>query len=159
MLAICVGDILLIREEVELEIRLPLDGSVLGLCDEVVLLVRVEPELDIRLFVDGLVLEFCNKFVLLMVVKDEPAVDKICIMLAVLELGDRPVVLFPRILKFMGMVELDCLLELVLEGPLLDPVDGPETSVGVVHLDVGAYAVRIVGRRDLWFGVRVSHTA
>jgi hypothetical protein len=68
---------------------------------------------------------------------------------AVPELGGNIDVVLPSVIKVVDMLELDCMLELLLDAPLLDPVDGPETPVGVIHFDAGPCAVRLVAE-DHW---------
>lgn len=91
----------------------------------------------------------CNEVVLLMMVDDEPAVAEVCILPAVTELCENVDVVLPSVLEVVDMLELDCVLELLLNAPLLDPIDGPETPVGVVLFDAGACAVQLVAE-DHW---------
>jgi hypothetical protein len=83
--------------------------------------------------VERLVLENWNDIVLLMV-EDGPAMDELCVLLDVVE-GEITVVVLAMMFEVVDM------LELLLDGPVLDPVAGPETLVGVVHLHIGARAV------------------
>lgn len=89
---------------------------------------------DGTLLVERLVLENWNDIVLLIVEEDEPAIDELCVLLDIVE-DKITVVILPMIFEVVDM------LELVLDGPVLDPVAGPETPVGVVHLHIGARAV------------------
>jgi hypothetical protein len=104
-------------------------------------LLLLDPEIEevLENVVDGtplverLVLENWNDIVLLMV-EDEPAIDELCVLLDIVE-GEITVVVLPMMFEVVDM------LELLLDAPVLDPVAGPETPVGVVHLHIGASAV------------------
>lgn len=128
------------------------------------LLEVMEAELDARIELDdalfeGYVLVLCNKVVLLMMEDKDPAVEELCMLTIVLELeGDADVVL-PEVFEVVDRLELVCMLEVLADAPSLDPVDGPETPVGVIHFDAGACAVRLVAEDHSIFGARVSHTA
>lgn len=146
MLELALLDAMLELELLEV-VPLPARSVVVAL-----LLVVVDAELETRLgklgvddaLLAGFVFVLCNEVVLLMMVEDEPAVEEVFMLPSIPELGGNIDVVLPSVLKVVDKLELDCTLELLLDAPLLDPVDGPETPVGVVHFDAGACAVRLV---------------
>jgi hypothetical protein len=125
-------------------VPLPAISAVVALLLEVMeaeLVARME--LDDVLF-EGFVLVLCNEVVLLMMEEKKPAVEALCMLTIVLELEADTEVVLPRVFEVVDRLELICMLEVLVDAPLLDPVDGPETPVGVVHFDAGAFAVRLV---------------
>ena len=113
-------------------------------------LLLLDPELEVALenvvvgdrpLVEGLVLKDWDDIVLLVEDDDEPAIDEPCVLLDTPDVAESIVVVLPM------MFDVVEILEVLLKAPLLDPVAGPETPVGVVHLHIWRARSIIVGRR------------
>lgn len=151
MLELKLLDAMLVLELLDV-VPLPNRSAVVALVLEV-----VEVELDARLTklaVDDMLLGrfglvLCNDVVLLMMVKNEPAVE---------ELWISAEAILPSVFEVVDKLELDCILEVTLDGPLLDQVDGAETPVGVFHSQCWRMCSTTRCRRPFDVRARISHS-